>query len=78
MLLELENTDSTHLNKLIDYARQLNLKLSLVDDDAQSTALPGKPLSAQSITALIETSRKSGTISIRQAHEAIKNQFDTD
>ena len=78
MLLQLENTDSDSLKKLMDYARQLNLRLSLIDEQSQSSSLPGKPLSAANLRALIETSRQSGTISMNDAHAALRKKFDAD
>jgi hypothetical protein len=78
MLLQLENTDFTNIKKLMDYARQLNLRLSLLDDNESNTALPGKPLSEAALKSLIESSRKSGTISMGTAHNIIRKNFNAD
>ena len=78
MLLQLENTDFTNVKKLMDYARQLNLRLSLLDDNESNTALPGKPLSEAALKALIESGRKSGTISMETAHNIIRKNFNAD
>ncbi len=77
MLLLLENTDSVNIKKLMDYARQLNLRLSLVDD-TDSPALPGKPLSAENLKAMIENGRKTGTISMDAAHQMLRKNFNAD
>lgn len=77
MLLELENTNQANLKKLMDYARQLNLQLRLIDD-SPSSALPGKPLSPEALAALIEKSRRSGTISLKEAHSNLRNSFNGD
>jgi len=45
MLLQLENTDLINLKTLMEYARQLNMRLSLVDENEGEVALPGKPMS---------------------------------
>lgn len=44
MLLQLENTSNDNVDKLLAFARQNDLKLSLVDDDSNNYQLPGKPL----------------------------------
>jgi len=78
MLLQLENTDFSNIKKLMDYARQLNLRLSLLDDNESNTALPGKPLSEAALKTLIESGRKSGTISMENAHNTIRKNFNAD
>lgn len=78
MLLQLENTSYANLKKLLEYASQLNLKLRLIDQDESNTALPGKPLSEAALRAMIETSRKSGAITMESAHQTIRKHFDAD
>jgi len=78
MLLQLENTDNANLQKLMDYARQLNLRLSLIDDNSNNLALPGKPLSGAALKTLIESSRKSGIITMESAHDIIRKKFNAD
>ncbi len=78
MLLQLENTSYANLQKLLEYARSLNLNLRLVDQDANNTALPGKPLSAAALKSMIESSRKTGTISMEAAHDIIRKNFHAD
>lgn len=78
MHLQLENTSEVNLKKLLDYARQLNLHLSLVDDNENSLALPGKPLSPSDLRSLIEHGRKTGTVSMDAAHKSIRAKFNGD
>ena len=73
MLLQLNDTNKEHVNKLLAFARQNNLQLSLVDENEESLILPGKPLSQQQLNQLIESSRKSGSISMKAAHQQIRN-----
>ena len=76
MLLQLENTNKENINKLLNFAKQNQLKLSLVDDTENNYFLPGKPLNAAELTHLVENSRKSGSISMEDAHTAIRKSFD--
>lgn len=74
MLLQLENTSRDDVNKLLEFAKQNQLKLSLIDD-GESYHLPGIPLSQEQITELIENSRKSGIISMGNAHPMIRRNY---
>ncbi len=78
MLLQLENTNPENLNKLLAFARQHHLELTLVDDTNAGYYLPGKPLTPQQLTQLIESSRKSGMISLQNAHNIIRNNYNAD
>ena len=78
MLLQLENTNKENISKLIDYAKKLNINLSLVDEDNSNYALPGKPLDDAQLKKLIESSRNSGTISLNDAHAIIRKNFNAD
>ncbi len=78
MLLQLENTDQDDINKLFAFARKNHLKLSLIDESETNFLLPGKPLSEEQLTQLIETSRKSGIISMKDAHKIISNSYNAD
>lgn len=71
MLLQLENTDRKSVDKLLAFAGGNHLKLSLVDE-SDDYLLPGKPLSPEQLTQLIQDSRKSGAISMKNVHEIIK------
>jgi hypothetical protein len=78
MLLQLENTNQENVNKLLAFARQNQLDLSIVDNDAADYYLPGKPLTAQQLTQLIKSSRKSGMISLTDAHQIVRKGFHAD
>ncbi len=73
MLLQIDDTNKEDINKLLAFARQNNLQLSLADENEESLILPGKPLTQQQLNQLIEKSRKSGVISMKVAHRQIRN-----
>lgn len=75
MLLQLENTSAAKLKALLAYAQQLNLQLRVIEQEENNVALPGKPLSAEALKSLIESSRNSGTINMKTAHDLIRNKF---
>lgn len=75
MLLQLDNTGKDDINKLLAYARENHLKLSLIDESETNFLLPGKPLSPVQLTQLIENSRDSGSISLKDAHRIITNSY---
>ena len=77
MLLQLEYTNRKDVNKLLAFARQNHLNLTL-SDDADEYDLPGKPLTNQQINQLIESSRKSGIISLQEAHQKIRSSHNAD
>jgi hypothetical protein len=77
MLLQLENSQQDDVNKLLAFAKQNHLNLSLVDD-SDEYYLPGKPLDENVIFELIESSRKSGTISTQEAHCLIRKNYNAD
>jgi hypothetical protein len=68
MLLELQNTNTEEINKLLAFAQQNNLLLTVVDENENNYHLPGKPLTPMQLDELIASSRKSGIISMRAAH----------
>jgi len=74
MLLQLEETHQNDINKLLAFAKQNHLKLSLIDG-CDDYILPGKPLTDQQLKELIENSRKSGTISMKNAHQIIADSY---
>lgn len=78
MLLQLENTNRENVMKLIDFANKLNLSLSLIDDANNNVSLPGKPLTDLQLKSMIEASRQSGTISMKDAHQLIRKNFNAD
>ena len=78
MLLQLKNTNAANLNKLIDFAQQLNLELKVVDDNENNIVLPGKPLSAKQLESMIESSRQSGIINMQLANQIIRKNFNAD
>lgn len=78
MLLQLEDTHADNVNKLMAFAKKNHMKLSLVDESESNYILPGQPLSKEQLRQLIETSRKSGIISMRNAHEIINRAYNAD
>jgi hypothetical protein len=78
MLLQLENTNHEDVNKLLAYAHQNKLDLSIVDEVSSAYSLPGKPLTTEQLTQLIESSRKSGMISLTDAHQILRNNYNAD
>ena len=75
MLLQLENTDKDNIDKLLAFAKQNHLQLSLIDDVENNILLPGKPLSPEELTKLIEKSRASGMITMENAHQIIRDKY---
>lgn len=75
MLLELENPNKENLAKLLDFARQHHLNLTIVDDKEGDLFLPGKPLNDDQLKKLILESRESGIINMNNAHSAIRNSL---
>lgn len=77
MLLQLESSEQDDVNRLLAFAKQNHLKLSMIDDSAEYY-LPGKPLNDNEIAELIESSRNSGTISMQHAHSLIRKKDNAD
>jgi hypothetical protein len=75
MLLQLENTDKDNIDKLLAFAKQNHLQLSLIDDVENNFLMPGKPLTPEELTLLIEKSRASGIISMEDAHQIIRDKY---
>jgi len=71
MLFELENTTKESLSKLLKFAKDNHLKLSLLDDQTQTHFLPGKAFTPDQLSELIAKSRKSGMIALEDAHSII-------
>jgi hypothetical protein len=69
MLLELQNTNKEDINKLLAFAQQNNLQLTVFEDSDNNYHLPGKPLTAGQLDELIINSRKSGTVGLSKIGE---------
>ncbi|MBC7890279.1 MAG: hypothetical protein H7Z13_20580 [Ferruginibacter sp.] len=76
MLLQLENTNPNNVNKLLEFAKQNNLNLSLIDDTGTNYVLPGKPLTPAELAQLIKNGRNSGMVAMEDAHRLIRNAYD--
>ena len=75
MLLQLENTYKDNIDKLLAFAKQNHLELSLIDDVENNVTLPDKPLTPQELIQLTEKSRASGIISVEDAHQTIRQRY---
>lgn len=75
MLLQLENTPKSNIQKLFAFAKENSLLLSFVDADKTKTYLPGKALSPKETKQLIERSRKSGIVSLEKVHKQIRKNL---
>ncbi len=75
MLLQLKNTDKDNIDKLLAFAKQNHLQLSLIDDVENNILLPGNPLTPEELTKLIQKSRASGMITMENAHLKIRNSY---
>ena len=78
MLLQLENSHQDDINKLLAFAKTNNLKLTLIDDSETDYLLPGKPLTDDQLTQLINSSRNSDMISMKKAHEILSRGYGSD
>jgi hypothetical protein len=78
MLLQLENTNPADIEKLLSFAKENALQLTLLDEQGDSYFLPGKPLSSEQLEQLILKSRNSGTVSLQNAHHIIRNNYHAD
>jgi len=75
MLLSFNFSNETALLKLFEFAKLNKLDLKMLDEDDATIFLPGKALSKKQLTAVIEKSRKSGTISIKEAGKIIREEL---
>jgi hypothetical protein len=75
MLFQSNDTSKANIDKLLAFAKQNQLQLSLVDDTEENLFLPGKPLSPAQLSVMIEKSRKSGMVSMENAHEIIRMTY---
>ena len=75
MLLQLKETKKADVQKLIAFAKQNSLHLTVIDSDKTKTYLPGEPLDEKEIKELITKSRKSGKVSLDKAHKQIRKKL---
>ena len=75
VLFQLNDSSKANIDKLLSFAKQNQLQLSLIDDEENNLFLPGVPLSPHQLTKMIEKSRKSGMISMQHAHQIIRDNY---
>ena len=75
MLLQLENSDKKQIQILLNFAKENQLDLKILDEGGDKFFLPGKPLNAAKLERLVEKSRKSGHLSMEEAHLSIRSNF---
>lgn len=75
MLFQLNDTSKANVDKLLAFAKQNQLDLSLIDDADNDLFLPGTPLTPDQLTQMIEKSRKSGIVSMTDAHQIIRDTY---
>jgi hypothetical protein len=75
MLFLLKNLNQANIDKLLAFAKQNQLELSLVDDVADNFFLPGKAFTPDKLMQMIEKSRKSGIIPMTDAHQIIRDKY---
>ncbi len=75
MLFQLNDTNKASVEKLLAFAKQNQLNLSLIDEGDGNLFLPGKPLTDEQLTQMIDKSRKSGMISMQNAHQIIRRSY---
>ena len=78
MLLQLQQANNDNLEKLMDYAKQNNIELSVIDNIEENYSMPGKPLSKQTIKLIISKGRTNGTILMENVHNAIRKNNHAD
>ncbi|HTN05931.1 hypothetical protein [Agriterribacter sp.] len=78
MLLQSDETNRETLNRLLSFAKENNLNLSLADKSEHNYHLPGKPLTPEPLRQVIEDSRKSGIVSMKTAHKIISDNYNAD
>jgi len=78
MLLQLQQASSDKIEKLMAYAKQNNIKLSVIEDMEGAYFLPGKPLSEQALTNMITKGRSTGTLTLDKVHDAIRKTHHAD
>ena len=78
MLLQLQQASGDNIEKLMAYAKQNNMQLSVIDDMEDNYFLPGKPLTNQALTNMITKGRTSGTMSMDDVHNTIRKNHHAD
>lgn len=78
MLLQLQQNSYDNIAKLMAYAKQNNMELSVIDDTEENYFLPGKPLTKQALTNMVTKGRNSGTIPMDEVHDAIRKSYHAD
>ncbi len=78
MLLQLQQANNDNLEKLMAYAKQNNMELSVIDNIEDNYFLPGKPLTKQTIKRIISKGRTNGTILMDNVHNAIRKNNHAD
>ena len=75
MLLQLENGNTQQIQILLNFAKKNQLDLKIFDEGGDKFFLPGKPLDPDKLERLVEKSRKSGNLSLEDAHLSIRSFF---
>ena len=71
MLVNIENTNEVSIKKLLEFARQNQMNVSIIDDQQNNHWLPGRPFTETELIELIEKSHNSGIVSMKDAHSII-------
>ena len=72
MLVNIENTNEVNVKKLMEFARENQMNVSFIDDQQNNHWLPGRPFTEAELIQLIEKSRNSGIVSMKDAHSIIR------
>lgn len=76
MLLKLSNTDSLKLQKFMDYAIEIGIHLSVIDESHPLCHEPSSPLNEADLENLILHARKSGSVELEYAHQLIRSKYE--
>lgn len=75
MLLSFNFSNETALHKLFEFAKLNKLDLKMLYEDDATIYLPGKALNKKQLKSVIEKSRKSGTVSMKDAGKIIREEL---
>ena len=75
MLLQLKNSNTGQVQVLLDFAKKNQLDLKILNEGDDELFLPGSPLNAVKLESMVEKSRKSGQLSMEEAHLSIRSNF---